>query len=255
MSISEANDPLLEVRCLSAFHGELAAVRDLSLSLDKGEVISLIGANGAGKSTFLKSLTGQMTAAGAGRITGDILFEGRPIDALMPYDIVDLGIAMVPEGRRLFHSMTVEENLTCGAFIQRSRRHLAQKKDEIFSLFPRLAERRHQPVSQMSGGEQQMVAIGRALMSSPRLLLLDELSLGLSPAMVEEIYRRIEAIVAEGLTAILVEQDLDRALRASHKFAVMLEGEIVLSGLSAQADRHAVTAGYFGENMERGTVA
>ena len=238
--------PVLAVDGVRAFYGELCAIQDISFDLARGDALAIIGANGAGKSTLLKSIVGLMTIGGTTRVEGAIAFEGTAIEALMPYNIVEAGVTLVPEGRRLFGRMSVEDNLLSGAYIPRCRTGMRAKLDEVYALFPRLRERRRQVVSQMSGGEQQMVAIGRALMSSPRLLLLDELSLGLSPAMVEEIYRNLAAITASGLTIVLVEQDLKRALGACNRFVVMLEGRIVLQGRPGDVDEQAITAAYFG---------
>jgi len=187
-----------------------------------------------------------MTAVGGKtRLTGRMRLEGEPIEHLPPERIVEMGIALVPEGRRLFSRMSVEDNLLCGAYLPIWRRTARQKLDEIYDLFPRLAERRRQIVTQMSGGEQQMVAIGRALMTSPRLLLLDEVSLGLSPATVEDLYRNLQRL-RDRLSIILVEQDLQRAMSFAGHAAVMLEGRIVLSGETGALSREAITAAYFG---------
>jgi branched-chain amino acid transport system ATP-binding protein len=245
VSIS-APDALLKIRSLSAFYGDLQAIHALDLDVDPGDVLAIIGANGAGKSTLLRSIAGLTTGGGATRLKGGIALAGTPIQDEQPFAIVERGIALVPEGRRLFGRLSVEENLLCGAYLVRCRAGIPQKLAEVYALFPRLRERRRQIVSQMSGGEQQMVAIGRALMSSPRLLLLDEVSLGLSPAMVEEIYRNLARIAATGVTVLLVEQDLKRALRASNRFVVMLEGRIVLRGRPGEVDESAITAAYFG---------
>lgn len=250
MSIS-APDPgppeaLLRLAGLSAFYGELQALHEVDLDLAAGDVLAIIGANGAGKTTLLRSIAGLTTAGGTTRLTGRITFGGRALEAARPDTVVAQGIALVPEGRRLFARMSVEDNLLCGAYLPRCRPQMRAKLAEVYALFPRLEERRRQVVSQMSGGEQQMVAIGRALMSAPRLVLLDELSLGLSPAMVEDIHQNLARIVATGLTVVLVEQDLKRALRAATRFAVMLEGRIVLRGRPGAVDEAAITAAYFG---------
>jgi branched-chain amino acid transport system ATP-binding protein len=237
---------LLRVASLSAFYGELRAIHDVELEIAAGDVLAIIGANGAGKSTLLRSIAGLTANGGATRLVGEIVFAGHPLQQAEPHEIVERGVALVPEGRRLFARLSVEDNLLCGAYLPRCRAGARGKLDEVYALFPRLRERRRQVVSQMSGGEQQMVAIGRALMSSPRLLLLDELSLGLSPAMVEEIYRNLARIVATGLSIILVEQDLKRALGACNRFVVMLEGRIVLRGRPGETDEEAITAAYFG---------
>jgi len=239
--------PVLRVNSLSAYYGELRAISDISLELQRGEVLAIIGANGAGKSTLLRSLVGLMGGHGVrSRIRGSIEFNGQRLEALSPISIVDAGVALVPEGRRLFMRMSVEDNLLAGAYLPRCRPTMGAKLEEIYTLFPRLRERRRQLVSQMSGGEQQMVAIGRALMSSPQLILFDELSLGLSPAMVDEIYRKFKGIVASGTTAVVVEQDLRRALANCTRFVVMLEGEVVLEGRPGEVSVEEITAAYFG---------
>lgn len=241
---------MLQVTSLSAYYGELRAIYDVSLELARGEVLAIIGANGAGKSTLLRSLVGLMGHGSGTRMRGNITFNGHRLDALAPDRIVDLGVAMVPEGRRLFSRMSVEDNLLAGAFLPRCRPTIPAKLEEIYTLFPRLRERRRQVVSQMSGGEQQMVSIGRALMSSPQLVIFDELSLGLSPAMVDEIYKNFARIVASGATTIVVEQDLRRALAHCTRFIVMLEGGIVLEGRPGDVSVEAITAAYFGTSTE-----
>jgi len=249
VSISARDDaaaPVLQVTSLSAYYGELRAVYDCSLEIERGDVLAIIGANGAGKTTLLKSLVGLMNHGARAHTRGSIEFEGRRIDRLMPEQIVDAGVALVPEGRRLFARMSVEDNLLAGAYLPRCRAGIDARLMEVFELFPRLRERRRQPVSEMSGGEQQMVAIGRALMSAPKLLLFDELSLGLAPVMVDEIYRRLAHIIAGGTTCIIVEQDLRRALAACTRFCVMLEGSIVLEGRPGEVSVDAITAAYFG---------
>ncbi len=238
--------PVLRVASLSAYYGELRAIYDCSLELSRGDVLAVIGANGAGKSTLLKSLVGLMNHGARSHIRGAVEFEGRRLDKLGAEAIVGAGIALVPEGRRLFARMSVEDNLLAGAFLPRCRPQIPARLAEVFELFPILKERRRQPVAEMSGGEQQMVAIGRALMSAPKLILFDELSLGLAPVMVDEIYRKLERIIAGGVTCIIVEQDLKRALAACNRFCVMLEGGIVLEGRPGEVSLEAITAAYFG---------
>ncbi len=237
---------LLRIAGLSAYYGELRAIFDVSLGVAEGDILSIIGANGAGKSTLMKSITGLMNRGRAAHTRGEILLRNERIDPLPPEEIVDLGIAMVPEGRRLFPRMSVADNLLAGAFLPRCRADIATKLDEVYTLFPRLADRRAQIVSQMSGGEQQMVAIGRALMSSPSLILFDELSLGLAPAVVDDIYRTVDRIWRQGVTCVIIEQDMNRALAAATQVCVMLEGTIVLEGTPAELSRDRITAAYFG---------
>jgi branched-chain amino acid transport system ATP-binding protein len=240
-----ATETILALDEISAFYGELQALFDIDLELRRGDILALIGANGAGKSTLLRTITGLTAVGGKTRLTGRMHFEGQAIELLPPERIVEMGIALVPEGRRLFSRMSVEDNLLCGAYLPVWRRSARQKLDEIYDLFPKLAERRRQIVTQMSGGEQQMVAIGRALMTSPRLLLLDEVSLGLSPATVEDLYGNLQRL-RDRLTIVLVEQDLQRAMRFAGRAAVMLEGRIVLSGETSSLSREAITTAYFG---------
>ena len=242
----ESDAPVLRVSSLAAYYGELRAIYDISLELRRGDVLAIIGANGAGKSTLLRSLVGLMGREGGTSVRGAIEFEGKRIDHLRSDQIVDAGVTLVPEGRRLFARMTVQDNLMAGAYLARCRSTIAAKLREVYALFPRLEERKTQLVSEMSGGEQQMVSIGRALMSGPRLIAFDELSLGLSPATVEEIYRRLQRIIQGGATCIIVEQDLRRALAACTRFVVMLEGSIVLEGRPDEVSIEAITAAYFG---------
>jgi branched-chain amino acid transport system ATP-binding protein len=229
---------LIETRGLTAFYGDFQALFGVDVKVDEGEVIALIGANGAGKSTFLKSIAGlQRTRA------DQILWRGEPIGGTSAASIVGRGIALVPEGRRLFASLTVEENLLLGAYSKRRGRwDLAA----VYTLFPALKERRHHLATALSGGQQQMVAIGRALMSNPDLLMCDELSLGLAPVIVREIYAALPSIVAQGMSAIVVEQDVRLARRVSSRFYCVQEGRVSLSGVSADVSDEAITQAYFG---------
>ncbi|MEM9220803.1 MAG: ABC transporter ATP-binding protein [Pseudomonadota bacterium] len=238
--------PILSVKGLSAWYGELRALFDVSFTVNPGEVLAVIGANGAGKSTLLKSITGMMNRGAAAHIEGAIEFQGRRLDKLRTERIVATGVTMVPEGRHLFQRMSVEENLLVGAHISRAQPDARRKLDEMYALFPRLAERRDQPVRQMSGGEQQMVAIGRALMSSPALVLFDELSLGLAPIVVDDIYERLKEINRTGLTCVVIEQDMKKALSVADHVIVMLEGEVVLEGAPHELSEAEITDAYFG---------
>jgi branched-chain amino acid transport system ATP-binding protein len=231
-------DPLLEVRAIDVFYGDFQALFGVSLKVNAGEVVAVIGANGAGKSTLLKSIAGLMRPK-----AGDIVFDGEPIGAAPAFAVVKRGIALVPEGRRLFPSLTVEENLLIGG---QSRRPGPWTLDRVYDLFPVLAERRHLPAPSLSGGQQQMAAIGRALMSNPRLLLCDEISLGLAPIVVRDIYARLPMIVAEGLSLIVVEQDIAQALKAARQVYCLQEGRIALQGQTAELTREAISAAYFG---------
>jgi branched-chain amino acid transport system ATP-binding protein len=229
---------LLEIDSLTAFYGDFQALYGVSMSVDAGQAVAVIGANGAGKSTLLKAVVGMHPV---GR--GVIRFDGEPIDGMRPSKIVARGITMVPEGRRLFPSLTVEENLNIGAQLGR---HGPWSLTRIFGLFPMLAERRSEKSTSLSGGQQQMVAIGRALMSNPRLLLCDEISLGLAPIVVRDIFQRLPMIIAEGTSVVVVEQDVMQALGASNYVYCLQEGRVLLEGESQNLNREAIRAAYFG---------
>jgi branched-chain amino acid transport system ATP-binding protein len=231
-------DPLLELRAIDVFYGDFQALFGVSLKVNAGEVVAVIGANGAGKSTLLKSIAGMMPPR-----RGDIVFDGQPVGGAPAFDVLRRGIALVPEGRRLFPSLTVEENLLIGG---QSRRPGPWSLTRVYDLFPVLAERRHLPAPSLSGGQQQMCAIARALMSNPRLLLCDEISLGLAPIVVRDIYARLPAIVAEGLSLIVVEQDIAQALNAAAQVYCLQEGRIALQGNAAEHTRESISAAYFG---------
>jgi branched-chain amino acid transport system ATP-binding protein len=229
---------LLKVEALDCRYGLFQAVRDVSFEVAPGETVALIGANGAGKSTLLRAL------AGAHRPhAGTVTFDGVDVTRLPAHRRVSLGIALVPEGRRLFPSLTVEENLRVAAAGDRPGRWNVQA---VLEAFPLLQPRRRMPAATLSGGEQQAVAIGRALMSNPRLLLLDEVSLGLAPLVVDAVYRSLANVISEGATVLLVEQDLTRALRVAGRVICMLEGRVVLQGDAASLDRDRVVGAYFG---------
>ena len=245
--------PILSIEGLSAWYGELRALFDITFSVNPGEVIAVIGANGAGKSTLLRSVTGMMNRGKTAHIAGRIECQGRRLDKLETEKIVDTGVTMVPEGRMLFQRMTVSENLLVGAHLSRVKNSAPTKLEEMYAFFPRLAERRHQVVSQMSGGEQQMVAIGRALMSSPSVVLFDELSLGLAPIIVDDIYEKMLEINRSGVTCVVIEQDMRRALGVADYVLVMLEGRIVLSGTPQDLSEEEITDAYFG-NQQKGQV-
>lgn len=231
-------DPLLDVHAIDAFYGDFQALFGVSLRVNAGEVVAVIGANGAGKSTLLKSIAGLMHPQ-----AGDIVFDSEPIGAAPAFAVVRLGIALVPEGRRLFPSLTVEENLLIGGQLRRPGPWTLER---VYALFPVLAERRHLPAPALSGGQQQMAAIARALMSNPRLLLCDEISLGLAPIVVRDIYARLPAIVAEGLSLIVVEQDIAQALKAAAQVYCLQEGRIALKGPARELTRESISAAYFG---------
>jgi branched-chain amino acid transport system ATP-binding protein len=234
---------MLELRDVSSGYGAIEALRGVSIRVGQGEVVTLIGANGAGKSTTLRNITGLVPIK-----TGEILFEGASLAAVPPHEIVALGISMVPEGRAIFANLTVSENLDMGAYLRTDGAENARSLERVFTLFPRLAERRKQLGGTLSGGEQQMLAIGRALMARPRLLLLDEPSLGLAPILVHTILTAIDEISREGTTILLVEQNAKAALMHSHRGYVLETGAIVMEGPSAQlAADPRVKEAYLGE--------
>ena len=216
---------MLELRNVRTYYGNIEALQDISLTIAEGEIITLIGANGAGKSTTLMSICGIVPPR-----SGEIRFLDRPIQGMTPDAIVALGVSQVPEGRRIFPQLTVLENLDMGAFLRKDRQEIKKDIDHIFTLFPILAERRHQGGGTLSGGEQQMLAISRALMARPRLLLLDEPSLGLAPLLVKLIFEIIGQINKEGTTIFLVEQNAHMALKVAHRGYVMENGRITLEG-------------------------
>jgi branched-chain amino acid transport system ATP-binding protein len=230
--------PLLETRGLTAAYGDAQVLFGIDFHLRAGEVVAVIGANGAGKSTFLKALTGLV------RVSRDMVcHEGEPMGGRVPGDIVRRGIAMVPEGRRLFPSLSVEENLLMGANAGRPGPWTLAR---VYAMFPVLAEKRRNPGTALSGGQQQMVAIGRALMSNPQVLLCDELSLGLAPIVIKEIYDALPGLVAEGLSVVVVEQDVSVAQRVSNRIYCFQEGRVSLEGASATLSRAQISAAYFG---------
>jgi len=229
---------LLEVSDLVVYHGQLKAIDQVSFRVFPGEVYAFIGANGAGKSTLLRTIAGLHRPS-----TGSIRFDGRDVTRLRPERRATACLGMVPEGRRLFPSLTLEENLLVGASYARRGEWGIER---VYELFPWMRERRNQRTEQMSGGEQQSVAIGRALVANPRVLLLDELSLGLAPVVVQRIYAMLPEILATGLTAVIVEQDVSQALRVASHIHCLLEGRTTLQGTPAQVTAAQVEAAYFG---------
>jgi len=229
---------MLRAQCITAAYGDAQALFGIDFSINAGEIVALIGANGAGKSTFLKTLTGLLPVR-----SGELDFEGQSLRNLDAGDIVKLGIAMVPEGRRLFPSLTVEENLLMGTL---SGRKGSWDLSRVFTLFPILQEKRSMPSTSLSGGQQQMVAIGRALMSNPRLLLCDEISLGLAPVVIREIYAALPAIMEEGMSLLIVEQDVQLAMQASSRVVCLQEGLVSLEGKSSELSRDQISKAYFG---------
>jgi len=235
---------LLEVENLHIFYGHVHALKGITFHVNEGEMLTLLGANGAGKSTILRAVSGLLRPR-----QGRIVFDGKDITGLPAHQIVRLGVSHAPEGRKIFPTLTVEENLNLGAYSRwRDRAGVEESRRLVFRLFPRLAERRHQLAGTLSGGEQQMLAISRALMARPRLLLLDEPSLGLAPLLVRAIFKTIKEINAQGVTTLLVEQNARLALKLAHRGSVLETGNIVLSGTarSLLADER-VRKAYLGE--------
>ena len=220
---------MLEIDAVSTRYGPITMLRSVSLGVERGRIACLLGPNGAGKTTLIRTILGIVRPLG-----GAITFEGERIDQLRTDQIVGRGIAVVPEGRRVFPRMTVEENLRMGAFAEWTAADLASRREHVFSLFPRLAERRGQRAATMSGGEQAMLAMGRALMSRPKLLLLDEPSLGLAPLLVEQLFQMIESINRSGTTVFLVEQNARKTLEIAHTGFLIQKGEIVGGGSAAE---------------------
>jgi len=234
--------PLLEVKNLDSFYGDLQVLWDVSLHVERGELISIIGANGAGKTTLLKSIVGVVKPK-----RGSIIFNGNRIDGYPPHKIVSEGVVYVPEGRRVFPRMTVVDNLRMGAYTKVARERVEDSLKYVFERFPILKERRNQAAGTLSGGEQQMLAIARGLMSLPKLLLLDEPSMGLAPVMVTKIFDIVKNINKEGTTVVLVEQDALRSLRISDRCYIMETGRVTLEGKSSDLERNEyVKTAYLG---------
>ena len=232
---------LLEVNNINVYYGAIHAIKDISFSVAEGEIVTLIGANGAGKSTTLQTISGLLRSK-----TGDIQFDGKPSHHMAPHAMVKEGLAQVPEGRRVFQQMTVEENLEMGAFTQPGPA-VAPALEQVYEQFPRLKERRSQVAGTLSGGEQQMLAMGRALMSRPKLLMLDEPSMGLAPILVEQIFDIIQSLHKAGTTILLVEQNAQMALSVADRAYVLETGHITLSGTGAElAESDQVKKAYLG---------
>ena len=229
---------LLEVDAVSSFYGDFQALFGVSLAVDEGETLAIIGANGAGKSTLLRAICGLLP-----RSTGRMRFDGRALEGVPTHQRIALGIVMVPEGRHIFPSLSVEENLLIGAY---RRRPGPWNVDRVLELFPNLAGMRRRGGTTLSGGEQQALAIGRALMANPRLLLLDEVSLGLAPRVVRQLYRAMPRIAAGGTTLVLVEQDVGQAVAAADRVVCLLEGRVALERGAAETSRHEIAEAYFG---------
>jgi branched-chain amino acid transport system ATP-binding protein len=220
---------LLEVRKLSCAYDDLQVLWDVDMHVEEGEIVSVVGANGAGKSTLLKNISRTVHSRG-----GSVVFDGHDLQRLPAHAVVELGVVQVPEGRRIFPEMTVLENLQLGSYSRRSRADRARNLERVYAMFPRLAERKAQLGGTLSGGEQQMLAIGRGLMANPRLLLLDEPSIGLAPVLVKSIFETIAEINRQGTTLVLLEQNVYQSLRISHRAYVMELGRVVLQGTGAE---------------------
>ena len=231
-------EPILDIVGLDAFYGDFQALYDLSLHVDEGEVLAIIGANGAGKTTLLRSIAGLMKNG-----ADQVRYRGQKIGALRADEVAALGIALVPEGRQLFPSLSVEENLMIGG---RTRRRGPWSLEAVYKLFPILGERKSQASTSLSGGQQQMVAIGRALMANPDLILFDEISLGLAPIIIKDIYAALPGIVGDGMSALIVEQDITKALSVSSRVYCLQEGRVSLEGASDSLSRQDISRAYFG---------
>ncbi|MAG97000.1 MAG: ABC transporter ATP-binding protein [Rhodospirillaceae bacterium] len=233
---------MLELDRISVFYGDVQVIFDLTLAVGEGEIVTLIGSNGAGKTTTVNTVSGIVRPA-----SGDIRFEGASIVQTPPYKLVEMGLVQVPEGRLLFPTLTVRENLKLGAYSRVSRKAFESKLAWVFELFPRLQERSSQQARTMSGGEQQMLAIGRGLMSSPRLLILDEPSIGLAPLLVQEMFRVISEISRNGVSILLIEQNAFQALRASHRGYVLEHGHVTHEGAAESlVENDEIRAAYLG---------
>ncbi|MBW4078468.1 MAG: ABC transporter ATP-binding protein [Acidobacteria bacterium] len=240
------SEQLLQVRGLTVHHGQLCAIDDVSFELNRGEVLTMIGANGAGKSTLLRTIAGLHHPT-----SGEIIFEDADVTKWQPHKRVAKGISLVPEGRRLFSSMTLEENLLVAAGQSRS---LPFTVERVYELFDWMPSRRKQRVWQLSGGEQQAVAIGRALVANPKLLLLDELSLGLAPIIVERIYALVPEIVSQGVSILIVEQDVAQGVMVADRVHCLLEGKTSLTGTPADLTSEQIDQAYFGADMSKGPL-
>lgn len=234
---------MLEVKNLQVYYGVIQAIKDVSFTVNEGEVIALIGANGAGKTTILHTVTGLITAK-----SGEVLYEGLDLQKIPPHKIVSLGIAHVPEGRHVFAQLTVYENLLMGAFTRKDKTEIEESLANVYKRFPRLRERKNQLAGTLSGGEQQMLAMGRALMSKPKIILMDEPSMGLSPILVAEIFDIIKSISKSGTTVLLVEQNAKKALSIADRAYVLETGKIVLTDDAKKLmDNESVKKAYLGE--------
>jgi branched-chain amino acid transport system ATP-binding protein len=239
---ADAGEPMLTLNKLSVSYGNIAAVQDINLEVHKGEIVTLIGSNGAGKSTTLRTISGLLRPR-----TGQVTFEGRKISGMAGHEVVKAGICHSPEGRRIFQRMSVSENLDLGAFLRKDNEQIAADRENVLTLFPVLRERLQQKAGTMSGGEQQMLAVGRALLGNPKLLLLDEPSMGLAPVLVDVIFETIEKIREQGVTVLLVEQNALAALRIADYAYVLESGRLALQGPAAEMLKdESLTKAYLG---------
>jgi len=235
------SEEILRVEGVDVFYGDFQAVQQASFSVEKGSIVSLIGTNGAGKTTLMRAIGGVLPAR-----NGKIWFNGEDITGLPTHKIVDLGISQVPEGRHLFGRMSVRDNLIMGSYTKRARKNMKAGLEKVYELFPMLKEKADQTAGSLSGGQQQMVAIGRALMSEPKLICFDEIALGLAPTVIKDIYARVRELNGAGMSMILVEQDVRRSLKQCHYAYVMLKGKVVLEGNSCDLTENQVGKAYFG---------
>ncbi|MCL2111967.1 MAG: ABC transporter ATP-binding protein [Clostridiales bacterium] len=232
---------ILRVEGIDVFYDDFQAVQQASFTVNKGEIVSLIGTNGAGKTTLMRAIGGVLPIS-----AGKVWYDGQDITGMMPHKIVDLGVSYVPEGRHLFNRMSVKDNLIMGSYMPRARKNAKANLEKVYELFPILKEKAEQAAGALSGGQQQMVAIGRALMGEPRVVCFDEIALGLAPTIIKDIYARVRELNAEGMTLILVEQDVRRSLKQSQRAYVMLKGKVVLEGDSRSLTEEEVSKAYFG---------
>jgi len=232
---------LLKALDIDAFYGDFQAVQQASFEVEDKKIISIIGTNGAGKSTLLNVISGVLPARG-----GKVFFEDTDITGWAPHKIVDLGISTVPEGGKVFSRMSVKDNLIMGSYTPKARKSASSSLERVYELFPVLKEKAEQVSGSLSGGQRQMVAIGRALMSNPRLIFFDEISLGLAPTIIKDIYARIKQINGEGITIVLIEQDVKRSLKTCETAYIMLKGKVVLKGKSTELTEDEVSKAYFG---------
>jgi len=238
---------LLQVKNLKVNFGGIEALKGISFSVEQGQIVTLIGANGAGKSTTLRAISTLVYPSG-----GSIYYEGRDITRLDPQKIVELGIAMVPEGRRVFSNLSVNENLLIGAYLRKDKTAIARDMDHVYDIFPRLRERHWQLAGTLSGGEQQMLSVGRGMMSRPRILMMDEPSLGLAPMVVQDIFRIIRMLNEEGMTILLIEQNANAALRAAHYGYVLETGHISMQGTGSELlENRQIREAYLGKSARR----